>query len=404
MAHQRIRYIESPLKKIMGLSPLVGILGHRQVGKTTLLERVCEKYYVLDADAELKEAANNPDKYIADRAGNWVALDECQLQPKLFPALKEWVRTHKRPGQFILSGSVRFTSREAIRESLTGRIMNLELLPFSLAELEGEPLPRFCFEALGKNDFKSLLHQLPYQKSKVKRSHSQMHKYFSQGGLPGICFIRDAKLREQKIEEQLRTILDRDLRMVQKILVTYTDLRRLLGALAESQFEPVDYTQLKSQVGLATPTIKKVLYALEAVFLIRMVPIEGSSKGVSIFFEDQGEGSTVRQTEMSLTENLLHFAFSNMRHQFQYRLGENVRHFQYRTRGGALVPLCFQGKQGALGIIPLHSAEEWDRATGSANSFLSAYPNSKVILVHSQEMAPRLVKPNLLLAPMAYLV
>ena len=61
-------------------------------------------------------------------------INEAQLCSPLFPALKQWVRTNKAKEQFILSGSVRFTSKADIRESLTGRIISLELLPFTIAE------------------------------------------------------------------------------------------------------------------------------------------------------------------------------------------------------------------------------------------------------------------------------
>ena len=211
MAHRRNRYIEASLKKIIGASPLIGLLGHRQVGKTTLLEKIAEAYYVLDLKSELDLAVNDPGNYVKTRAGHRVALDECQMAPPLFPALKEWVRIHKKPGQFLLSGSVRFTSRDAIRESLTGRIMNLELLPFSIPELLGEPLPHICFEALRANHFNHFLNAFPYQQSQCQKIHKEIPRYLEFGGLPSVCFLRDEKLRVQKINEQLQTILDRDI-------------------------------------------------------------------------------------------------------------------------------------------------------------------------------------------------
>ena len=67
-------------------------------------------------------------------------IDECQLAPALFTALKLRVQAFKKTGQFVLSGSVRFTSRKAIRESLTGRIFNLELLPLTISEANRLPL------------------------------------------------------------------------------------------------------------------------------------------------------------------------------------------------------------------------------------------------------------------------
>jgi predicted AAA+ superfamily ATPase len=403
MPHTRKRHIQSIFEKVCAHSPLTGIVGHRQVGKTTFLENNTNSYFTLDSKSERTAASENAEKYIKERAGHHVGVDECQLEPELFPAFKEWIRIHKKPGQFILSGSVRFTSREAIRESLTGRIMNLELLPFSLAEIEEDPLPTFCFDALNSPSLSHFVHQRKISIPKIKAIHGKINKYFSHGGLPGICFIRDQKLRISKIEEQLLTILDRDLRLVKKISVPYNDLLNLTKALAQTQGAPLTYTNLRQKVGISIPTIKKILFALEAVFVLRTVPIEGSTQGTCVYFEDQGEGSYLANREDDLLFTLSHFAFTNVRPQFEYRLGERVQPFQYRTRGGALVPLAFRGKNGILGILPIRSSEEFEGTMGTINSFLGTYGEAKLLVVHPDAAEIKVIRPRVLSVPMAYL-
>lgn len=394
MPHERKRYLETILRKVMGLSPLVGVLGHRQVGKTTLISHVSQGYYSLDSLAERTEAELDPEAYIKKRHGRSVALDEVQLVPELFPALKNWVRTHPRPGQFLMSGSVRFTSRDAIRESLTGRIMNLELHPFSVSELESEELSDFCPKIMGAQDLNSSLSEFRLSGAVLRSRHTRIHQYYSQGGLPGVCFIREPKLRSQKIEEQLLTILDRDLRLVKKITTPFGDLKKLAAALADIQGMPLNFTDLRKRVGLSTPTIKKIIYALEAVFVLRMVPIEGSTQGDVIYFEDQAERGVLTEQEIVSTDLLAHFLFCNLRTQFSYRIGERVRSFQYRTRGGALVPICFASKEGVLGVLPIASPDEWRRHVGTVDSFLAQYSNATLLLVHTESELPKLVRPH----------
>lgn len=113
MAHYRIRYVESWLRKMLGYTPIVGMFGHRQVGKTALAERISDIYYTMDNRTDLLVAEENPREFLSSIAHSkhTVIIDECQLAPALFPALKEHVRTNKRPGQFLLTGSVRFSSR-----------------------------------------------------------------------------------------------------------------------------------------------------------------------------------------------------------------------------------------------------------------------------------------------------
>lgn len=401
MPHTRGRYLNANFKKLAGLSPLIGILGHRQVGKTTFLENHCDSYFVLDTGPELNAVTDAPGRYLKDRAGGLVALDECQFAESLFPALKEWVRTHKKPGQFVLSGSVRFTSREAIKESLTGRIMNLELLPFNISELEGLPLSALVSEIKETKDLESLIRQRPVDKRRFQLIRKRLDGFLKTGGLPGICFIRQPDLRERKIEDQLRTMLDRDLRLVRKFSLPFPDLRRLVEILAGLQGTPMDYTELKRRSGLSTPTIKKILFALESVFLIRTVLIEGSTKGHVCFFEDVAEARLLSQREFSTFEDLTSLCFANSRHEFNYRLGEPVRMFQYRTRGGAYVPLCFAGKSGIVGILPIEEAEAWTRVSGTIESFLKTYANGKLILVHPGDGPRVCLNPRTLISPIA---
>jgi predicted AAA+ superfamily ATPase len=403
MAHLRKRYIQNNFDKVVAHSPLLGIVGHRQVGKTTFLEKNAKTYFTLDSKSEFTEASLDPQNYLKNRAGTFVGIDECQLVPELFPALKEWVRTHKKPGQFLLSGSVRFTSREAIKESLTGRIMNLEISPLLLAEIEEQKLPSFCYDALSADSLDNFTHQREISISSSNRLSKLIEKYFLQGGLPGVCFIRDNNLRAGKFDDYLLTILDRDLRLVKKILLPFSDILKLVKTLSTQQGQPIDYSFLRSQTGISVPTIKKILYALEAVFILRFVPIEGSTSGSTFYFEDQGERVHLFGGIPDILSSLAHFAFTNVRPQFSYRLGERVQCFQYRTRGGALVPIAFKSPKGVLGVLPVRSATKIENIYGTANSFLGAYGNAKLLVVHPDSEKIKLLNSRTMSIPMSYL-
>ena len=404
MAHLRKRLLTLPLKKSMEFSPLVGVMGHRQVGKTTLLEGFAEKYFTLDRKSERDEATRDPARYIKDRAGKWVVFDECQVVPDLFPELKDWVRTHKKPGQFILSGSIRFTSREAIRESLTGRIVNLELLPFVLSELGRYPLPQLCRDAIETESFASMMKSVVFEKTAIRYRHALMRTYFENGGLPGVCFIRDERIRGQRLEEQLNTMLDRDLRMVRKIFLSLSKVRSVIRALGRMQGEPLDYTRLKSESAVSTPTIKKLIQAFEAMYLIRLLPIEGGTSGMTIFFEGQAERRSLLSEEPTPYENLSHFAFTQARAPFVYAIGESTESFQYRTRGGARIPIAYRNKMGVLGIIPLIDPGAISTVMGSVNSFLKTYGKAKVLILHPETEVPQIIQSRVLLAPIGLFI
>ena len=112
MPHARPRHLESRIRQALAWSPSVSLVGMRQSGKTTLVKRICPGYLSFDDDALVG----------ATEAGQWgrllaqprpLALDEVQKAPRVFSRLKLWIDERRRPGQFVLTGSVRFLSRRA---------------------------------------------------------------------------------------------------------------------------------------------------------------------------------------------------------------------------------------------------------------------------------------------------
>ena len=137
MSHFRKRYLNPLLIAAIKSSPLVGVIGMRQVGKTTLLQTIKKaKYTTLDEIDQLELSRLNPKMYLNQFQGEITIIDECQKSPEIFSLLKIKVHENKRPGQFLLTGSIRFTSKKSISESLTGRIITLELIPLTLSETQ----------------------------------------------------------------------------------------------------------------------------------------------------------------------------------------------------------------------------------------------------------------------------
>ena len=402
MAHTRTRHLTALLAKALKMSPLVGLLGHRQVGKTTLSAGLCENYVTFD-DAETLETAKESPKIFIQSQKKFTVIDECQLAPSLFPALKEWVRTHPKPGQFLMTGSIRFTSYEAIRESLTGRIINFELSPLILSELLEYPLPGVIKAQFDSTDCNGLFRKPPLD-AKVHRIRLKgILTYYDQGGLPGVCFLRNGKFGSKKWDQQLFTILDRDIRKVTRTNLSYAVLRNLLRVLSNQQGQHLDYTQLQKDSQISIPSLKKLIYGLQAVFLIRLIPIDGGKKGEVLYFEDQGENFHLRTESRSSLDKLLHFCFVHFRAQFEYVLDEPTECFSYQTRGGAIVPLVYRNSLGVIGIIPVEDENEAKLRIPSAESLLKKYPNSKVMMVHlgSEKI---LFQPRIILVPITELV
>lgn len=397
MAHLRKRYLQDTLEEVMRFSPLIGILGHRQVGKTTTLENVSSHYFTLDDQATRKKVYEDAKGFLQENHILRTAIDESQFEPELFYALKERVRKDKRPGQYILSGSVRFTSRRAIRESLTGRIVNFELLPFSISEIRHKENPNTIKQLLGANRLEQLEPILKRENTARKELDKEIDLYFEHGGLPGICFVRNKKMRETRIQEQLATLLDRHLRMIYPSVSSYGQILEFVSALSQFEGQKIVHTKLKEISGLVPATQKRILYALEGIFLIRLLPIRGNEKGYAVFFEDQAEAIFLDRTK-SLQTQLEGLLYRNLRVQLNYDLSNHHQFFIYSTRGGARVPIAVEVNSSVLGFIPIEGEKPSRSEVASADSFLKSFMNSKIVYV-GRKVNPSILSSRTILLP-----
>lgn len=372
MPHFRQRHLFTQIQKGLKFSPLVALLGHRQVGKTTLGSHISNSYYSMDLRVTRDVVLNDPTGFLESIGKYPTVLDESQLVPELFPALKDHVRRNPRPGQFILTGSVRFSSRKALQESLTGRIIYFELLPLDLSESMQETLPNSLIQLS-----KSWQDWSPRKRPTM--SDKAVERYLRGGGLPGLFALRDKSLFNQKMATQLETILERDLRLLMNTSLSFQSLRGLLTFVAMHQHEPFEWNDASRATRISRPTIVKIMRAFEALFLIRMIPCEGSAKKPAYVMEDQGEATFLIGNRTDPLFDLTRFLYANLRCQTHYRPELNAELFQYRTRAGVNVPICFRFAAGELGVLPILEDYPSPQAIGAAQSFLKTYPKAKII-------------------------
>ncbi len=131
---------ETALRLARGF-PVLAITGPRQSGKTTLARSVfAERAYVSLEDPDRREHAQDDPRGFLARFPDGAVIDEVQRVPELVSYLQSLVDSRARMGDFILTGSQQFGLMSHIGQSLAGRVGRIELLPFSLAELDGAGL------------------------------------------------------------------------------------------------------------------------------------------------------------------------------------------------------------------------------------------------------------------------
>lgn len=401
MPHSRNRSVFELYQKLIKATPILGIFGHRQVGKTTFMSEVSPNYLTFDSIDERSRAETHPDKFLASLKQFPFGIDECQVVPALFPALKERVRIRKQTGQFILSGSVRFTSRKAIRESLAGRMMFFELYPMTISEIDQRPLPDLFPNLLRHDSFEHVLkEELPSQE--LSRRAKSIDNYLSKGGLPGLCFLREERLRQEQLNDLHRLILDRDLRMVHETKISIEKLLAFMRMIAAFRLDGYSFTKIKNELAISPVTQKSLLYALESIFMIRRIPIYGGSKGEIILMEDQYEEFRLSGESLALQDQLVTLLYRNLRAQFHYRMGESLEIWSYWTKNNSRVPLVLKGNGKVLGVMAISGDEPTLSQMRAAESLLKFESHSKVAIFSKNAKSARNLTSRIAILPVGY--
>jgi len=129
------------IEKALARSPIVALLGARQVGKTTL----AREFVALDSanyldleDPLVTDLMENPMTALQGLKG-LVVIDEAQRQPKIFPTLRVLADRPDAPAQFLILGSASPELSRQASESLAGRGEMIEMGGGSASERSEPP-------------------------------------------------------------------------------------------------------------------------------------------------------------------------------------------------------------------------------------------------------------------------
>ena len=277
MPHARPRFALESLGGLARFWPVVGLIGLRQVGKTTLtlqLPKVGEQVS-LDDDQALEEAEASPSVFLSKRHEP-LLIDEVQKAPKLFDAIKLTVDRKRRPGRFFLTGSARFSAKLGIRESLAGRIGLLQLHPLTLAEAQEKPF--------AKNQL------APFHNDISQRPRFSLDEFSAGmrlGGLPVPMFTRAPQQRRMYWRSWLDSILYRDIRRF--VGRNYNpELALKILQQAASTLAQGDLPTLKTFPQKST-LVRQYLAAFTDCFLLHKLDCHESGTGKEVwYFGDSG--------------------------------------------------------------------------------------------------------------------
>lgn len=228
------RNVEVRLKRSAKTRPVVVLTGARQTGKTSTFLHLFPDYEFvsLDLPTEAEQAEKEPERFL-ERHPAPVIIDEVQYAPGLFRHLKAVVdRQRSRTGQFLLTGSQKFTLMKNVSESLAGRADIVELETLSLAEIRAA-MPAFDLTA-----------------SIVRGGFPEL---YANPDIDAIAFYNS----------YLATYLERDVRALANV-GSLRDFERFLRACALRSANLLNKADLARDVGIAPSTANQWLSILEA--------------------------------------------------------------------------------------------------------------------------------------------
>ena len=238
------RRLQADIESALAEQSAVGVLGPRQVGKTTLAHRLAAYREAVYLDLENPEdlaLLSEPRALLATYADRLVILDEVQRLPGLFQTLRGLIDQYRRAGRgvgcFLLLGS---SSPDLLRqsaESLAGRIAYRELGTLDLSETGPESMDRLWLR----------------------------------GGFPRAWLAGSDAASFLWRRDLVRTYLERDIPVFDSRLPAET-LRRLWTMLAHSQGALLNAAQLASSLAIHVRTLNRYIDLLVDLLLVRRLP------------------------------------------------------------------------------------------------------------------------------------
>lgn len=261
--HYLPRRMLASLERALADTPVVCVLGPRQVGKSTLVQHLAPErpYISLDEQPFESAARADPEGFI-NGLPKVITLDEVQHVPELLAAIKLAVDRDRRPGRFVLTGSANLLLLPTLSESLAGRMEILRLHPLTEAEKEeqeGGFLRNFLAGQFG-----------PEIRPSDSDSGQDLVKRLLAGGYPE-AFRRSPDRTRVWHRQYLEAILERDVQSVARIR-DVEGLARALELLSQQGANLLNVSQLGNALSMARATVDHYLAVLQRLFLVRLLP------------------------------------------------------------------------------------------------------------------------------------
>lgn len=253
------------------------LVGTRQVGKTTAVEQLLNRYFKnkqilkfnCDNPLDRDNLTNKDLQYLQRLVGDAdiIFIDEAQKVKSIGETLKLLVDYYKKEKQIIVTGSSSFNLLSDVQEPLTGRKRVYQMHPLSLQEIFGD------------NNLLNL--------------QKELETLLIYGMYPEVVSENSFEEKREVLTELVSSYLYKDIYEFQQ-LKSPDVLFNMLKALSLQVGSEVSYHELGNMLGIDKNTVERYVDLLEKNFVVfRLPPFftnkrKEISKSKKIYFYDTG--------------------------------------------------------------------------------------------------------------------
>ena len=271
MENYRKRIADDILKRKLEGKGAVLIEGAKWCGKTTTAEQVAESILYMD-DPEKKEqnislSELNPKRLLAGKTPR--LIDEWQLAPRLWDAVRFEVDHRSGPGQFVLTGSAVPVDTGQITHSGTGRFTWLLMRPMSLFE---------SGDSTGEVSLRSMFEMQDYIPDGCAQMDIDRLAFLTcRGGWPQAVDFRDEIALDQAYD-YYEAVVHNDINRADLINKNPERVKRLMRSYARHQGMQAANTLIAADIaandaqGLNEETVARYINALRKIFVVEDMP------------------------------------------------------------------------------------------------------------------------------------
>ncbi len=269
MQEYRKRIIDEVLKKKMLGKGAVLIEGIRGCGKTTTAKQIAKSILYMDANNKEQNillADINPGLLL--EGDNPRLIDEWQIAPKLWDAIRFEVDHKSEEGLFILTGSAVPASTKEITHSGTGRFSWLTMRPMTLYE---------SGESNGSISLKSLFENNDNIEGISELSFENIAYLCCRGGWPRSVFM-DKEIALEQPFDYYDAIVNTDISRVDEVAKNPERVKNLMKSYARNIGSQASLETIKNDMinndtfSIDTDTILSYINALKKIFVIEEAP------------------------------------------------------------------------------------------------------------------------------------